>query len=184
MRASRAHWRGVRRLREARVREEQRRIVSQSILREIEGLQGQTVAKLREKYREVLGEDSRSNHKQYLVRRIAWWLQAEAEGGLSERARRRAEELARDADLRLVRPHHGHPSQSTRRDLSRDPRLPAPGAVLTRSFRGRLISVEILEHGFRHEGCVYRSLSAIARRVSGTAWNGFSFFGLGGRVER
>ena len=163
-----------------RVREEQRRIVSQSILREIEGLQGQTVAKLREKYREVLGEDSRSNHKQYLVRRIAWWLQAEAEGGLSERARRRAEELARDADLRLVRPHHVHPSQSTRRD----PRLPAPGAVLTRSFRGRLISVEILEHGYRHEGCVYRSLSAIARRVSGTAWNGFSFFGLGGRVER
>lgn len=154
--------------------------MSKSILREIEGLQSQTVAKLRGKYREVLGEDSRSNHKQYLVRRIAWRLQAEAEGGLSERAQRRAEELARDADLRLVRPHHRKPSPSTRPDLMRDPRLPAPGAVVTRTFQGRLISVEILEHEFRHEGCVYRSLSAIARRVSGTAWNGFSFFGLNG----
>jgi Protein of unknown function (DUF2924) len=154
--------------------------VSKSILREIEGLQGQTVAKWRGKYREVLGEDSRSNHKQYLVRRIAWRLQAEAEGGLSERALRRAEELARDADLRLVRPHHRRSFASTQPDLMRDPRLPAPGAVVTRNFQGRLISVEILEHGFQHDGCVYRSLSAIARRVSGTAWNGFSFFGLNG----
>ena len=157
--------------------------MSKSILREIEGLQGQTVAKLREKYREVLGEDSRSNHKQYLVRRIAWRLQAEAEGGLSERAQRRAEELARDADLRLARPHHRKSSASTRPDLIRDPRLPAPGAIVTRTFQGRLISVEILENGFRHEGCVYRSLSAIARQVSGTAWNGFSFFRMNGVAE-
>ena len=154
--------------------------MTKSILREIEGLQGQTVAKLRGKYREVLGEDSRSNHKQYLVRRIAWCLQAEAEGGLSERAQRRAEGLARDADLRLVRPLHRKSSALNRPELIRDPRLPAPGAIVTRTFQGRLISVEILENGFRHEGCVYRSLSAIARRVSGTAWNGFSFFGLNG----
>ena len=61
-----------------------------SVLKEIEGLRRLTVGGLREKYREVFGEESRSNHKDFLFRRIAWRLQANAEGGLSERARRRA----------------------------------------------------------------------------------------------
>ena len=48
-----------------------------------------TVGQLRQKYLGVFGEESRSNHKQFLFRRIAWRIQALAEGGLSERARRR-----------------------------------------------------------------------------------------------
>jgi hypothetical protein len=53
-----------------------------------------TVRELRGRDREVFGEESRSNHKQFLFRRIAWRLQADAERGLSERARRRALEIA------------------------------------------------------------------------------------------
>ena len=53
---------------------------------------------------EVFGEASRSNHKQFLFRRIAWRMQANAYGGLSERARRRALEIANDADLRIRAP--------------------------------------------------------------------------------
>ena len=56
-----------------------------------------TVGQLKDKYREVFGEDTRSNHKQFLFRHIAWRTQANAEGGLSERARRRALEIANDA---------------------------------------------------------------------------------------
>ena len=56
---------------------------------------------LKERYRELFGEDSRSSNQTHLVRRIAWRLQAVASGDLSERARARAAELARDADLRL-----------------------------------------------------------------------------------
>ena len=63
-----------------------------------------TVTQLRQKYVEVFGEESRSNHKQFLFRRIAWRIQALAEGGLSERARRRALEIANDADLRIRAP--------------------------------------------------------------------------------
>ena len=55
------------------------------------------VGQLRQKYLEVFGEESLSNHKQFLFRRIAWRIQAIAEGGLSERARRRALEIANDA---------------------------------------------------------------------------------------
>ncbi len=58
----------------------------------------------------------------------------------------------------------------------RDARLPRPGTILTRRFEDRIITVEVLENGFRYEGEVYRSLSAVARKISGTQWNGFLFF--------
>lgn len=67
-------------------------------------LERMTVTELRRRYVEVFGEETRSYHKAYLVRRIAWRVQANAEGDLPERARRRALELANDADLRLRGP--------------------------------------------------------------------------------
>src|SRR5213075_1784566 len=72
--------------------------------REIDALRHQTVGQLRVKYLEVFGLESRSNHKQFLVRRIAWRLQANAEGDLSQRARERALALAEEADLRIRAP--------------------------------------------------------------------------------
>jgi len=61
---------------------------------------------------------------------------------------------------------------------ARDPRLPEPGTTLTRTFEGKEIKVEVLDAGFRYDGKTWRSLSAIARTVSGTSWNGFLFFSL------
>ena len=144
---------------------------------EIDDLRHKTVAQLQIRYLEVFGEPSRSNHKQFLIRRIAWRLQALAEGDLSERARERALRLAQDADLRLRAPQSsgrlvGSPGRH------RDSRLPLPGTVLTRTFRDQNITVQVLEQGFQYEGAVYRSLSAVARQISGTQWNGFSFFRL------
>ena len=78
--------------------------VKTAMRKEIEELSRMTVGKLRPKYLQVFGEESRSNHKQFLFRRIAWRIQALAEGGLSERARRRALEIANDADLRIRAP--------------------------------------------------------------------------------
>jgi hypothetical protein len=71
---------------------------------QIEGLRHMKVGQLKQQYREAFGEDSRSNHKQFLFRRVAWRIQANAWGGLSERARRRALEIANDADLRIRAP--------------------------------------------------------------------------------
>jgi hypothetical protein len=79
--------------------------ISTTALRtEIESLRHMTVGQLKGRYRDVFGEASRSNHKQFLFRRIAWRIQANALGGLSERARRRALEIADDADLRIRAP--------------------------------------------------------------------------------
>ena len=75
-----------------------------AVLMEIEKLRRASLSTLRQKYREVFGEETPCRHRQHLFRRIAWRLQALAEGDLSERARQRAGEIARDADLRMVAP--------------------------------------------------------------------------------
>jgi hypothetical protein len=154
---------------------------------QVQALARMTVGELRDKHLEVFGEETRSHHKEFLRKRIAWRIQALAEGGLSERARRRAEELANDADLRIRAPRHRARSGSAevkartttgRLSLPRDSRLPLPGTLLTREFRGHDVVVKVLDNGFELDCRRYRSLSAIAREVTGTKWNGFLFFGL------
>jgi hypothetical protein len=149
--------------------------------RHIDELRHMTTAQLQLKYHELFGQSSHSNHKDYLFRRVAWRLQAIVEGGLSERARQYAREIAADADLRLCAPKH-HEAQPAvrvaRASRQPDPRVPAPGTQLIKRYKNETIAVTVLEDGFQHGERVYRSLSAIARKVTGTQWNGFSFFGL------
>ena len=140
------------------------------------------VSELRIKFAEVCGEPTPSHNKVWLVKRIAWRLQAQAEGGLSERARRRAAELIADADMRLSAPPAaaGTATQEPRAILRVpvDDRLPRPGAILTRRYKGRTLQVEVLEHGFAFEGKTYLSLSAVAKAVTGSHCSGHFFFGL------
>lgn len=143
-------------------------------------------AELRDKYLEVFGEPTRSGNREFLFKRLAWRIQSLAEGGLSERARQRAAELARDADIRMTMPRGPAPPAPTPGATTRvlaakvagDGHLPMPGALLTRKYRGRLIEVTVLPKGFDYDGQVYRSLSAVAKAVTGSHWNGHLFFGL------
>ena len=168
-----------------------------AVLMEIEKLRRASLKALREKYREVFQEETRSRHREHLFRQIAWRLQALLEGDLCERARGRALQIARDADLRTIAPRDfftagGERVQTTRGDRNRrepDSRLPLPGALLTRKWKGRTLLVEVLTKGFQYENRHYSSLSAIAVAVTGTRWNGLAFFGLtrpagGERKER
>ena len=75
-----------------------------NIPKEVGAMKRLTTRQLKDRYEEAFGEVCRSNHKQWLIKRIAWRLQANEEGDLSERARRRAMELANDADLRMKAP--------------------------------------------------------------------------------
>jgi hypothetical protein len=145
-----------------------------------------TATQLREQYQQVFGEPARTGNKMFLFKRVAWRIQSLAEGGLSERAKRRAEELARDADLRtsMPRPPTAAGGTTVTRTMVRakndaHARLPITGTVLTRKYRGRQIEVKILPDGtFEHEGQPFRSLSAVAKSITGTHWNGHLFFGL------
>lgn len=149
--------------------------------KEIAVLKGMTVTELRARYAEVFGEDTRSHHKDFLVKRIAWRLQSRAEGDLSERAR--AAELANDADIRMTPPRRsakadGQSVAVRTLSISADKRLPMPGTVLSRQYKGRTVIVTVLPNGFGYESKVYRSLSAVATAVTRTHWDGYHFFNL------
>lgn len=159
-----------------------------NVAKELATMEHMTVGELQQRYIEVFREPVRSRHKQYLIRRIAWRLQANAEGGLSERALRRAEELADVADARVTPPRggvSGSPAGPARRadapTRSSDPRLPPVGAAITRKYKGRAIAVTVLADGFEYVGERYASLTAVAKAITGSHINGFRFFGLGGK---
>lgn len=130
--------------------------MNEEIHREIEALRREKTKALRARYRELFGEESPSSNHGHLFRRIAWRLQAVAEGDLSQRARDRAAELAADVDLRLRAPSAFWRELGRRdeqaRGRQRDPRLPEPGSTLERRYQGRVISVKVLMDGFEHDG--------------------------------
>ena len=148
---------------------------------EVAALQRLTAGQLRARYAEVFGEPTGGHNKVWLVKRIAWRLQALAEGDLSERARRRAAELANDADLRLNPPRDQTataPPEPAGVPAPPDHRLPPPGTVITRPYKGRQLQVQVLTDGFAFDGVVYRSLSAVAKAVTGSHCSGHLFFRL------
>ena len=160
------------------------------IQRQIQELEGLTVGRLRQRYEDLFAEASRSSNRRHLIRRLAWRIQAQAEGGLSERARRRAEELVDEYALRLSPPRGSDAPAGEAPAIQavglrpRDRRLPAPGTVLVRKYKGRVLEVTVVEGGFLYEGQQYRSLSAVARAITGSRWSGHVFFGLAPRKKR
>jgi len=155
---------------------------------EIAELYEMTTGQLAQKYEQLHGQPTRTRHRQYLIRKNAWRIQANAFGGLSERAKRRAAELANDADIRVMAPktlicppQDGESSTRTMRLAPRDPRLPPAGSAIVRSYKGKKLRVVVLEGelGFEFEGQRYDTLSAVAKHITGSHINGFRFFRLG-----
>ena len=157
-----------------------------SLAKQLADLKHLGVTTLRARYADVFGEETRAGNRAWLVKRIAWRLQAQAEGDLSQRARQRAAELANDPDLRLSPPRRATQAPENADDAvsfehlhaALDQRLPPPGTILTRSYKGQTIQVLVLQRGFEYEGRVFRSLSAVAKAVTGSHCNGYLFFNL------
>jgi len=150
------------------------------MIEQIAALKKMTVTQLRERYVEVFGEASKSRNKDWLRKRVAYRIQELAEGGISERAKKRAAELARDADLRLNPPKDAPAPTPSPAPVAptRDPRLPPVGTELKRTVDGKEHVVRVLEKGYEWEGKQYGSLSAVAMAITKTRWNGFLFFSL------
>lgn len=162
---------------------------------EVRRMMKMTVPELRERYAAEFGEQTRSGNKDFLIKRVTWRMQANAEGGLSERAMKRAMEIASDADLRVRWPAGTGPSTlavdcDTRaatvvraairpgRRAKAGTGIPMTGAVITRRYKDRTIAVKVLDDGFEYEGSFFKSLSAVAKAVTGSHWNGNIFFGI------
>ena len=127
-------------------------------------------AALKERWRVLQGGDPpRRLSRQLLLRALAHAMQEKVFGGLSpmvgQRLRRLAEELRATGRISSI---------------GKQPVF-KPGTRLIREWQGRTHEVIVLEHGFQWKGETYRSLSAIARAITGTRWNGHVFFGLKSR---
>ncbi|HEY3821793.1 MAG TPA: DUF2924 domain-containing protein [Polyangiaceae bacterium] len=146
------------------------------------------MAELRAKYTEVFGGDTTSHNAAFLRKKIAWRIQELAEGGVTERAKARIAALGRDAPLRerppAVHGDHAPTSTATIAHVLRDQRLPPPGGVLRREYKGTVHEVTVAEGGFLYRGVTYASLSMVAKVITGTTWNGMLFFGLATRRRK
>lgn len=146
-------------------------------------------AELQAIHREVFGAEHAIANCQHLRRKIAWHIQAAKEGGLPEAVRAFAISIARGADLRIrvsenaARRRMSIPPELSATTMvvsqSHDARLPMPGSLIVKKYKERTLVVKVLDDGFEYEGRHYTSLSTIAGEVTGTRWNGFTFFGLG-----
>ena len=163
---------------------------------ELAALDQMTTGDLAERYRELHGQPCRTRHRAYLIRKIAWRIQANAEGDMAMRAQRireRAAELAGDADVRVMAPRTMicPPQRGDRATITRaapagldrppDPRLPPPGGAIVRNYKGRTIRVVVLEsgQGFECDGERFGTLTGLARKITGSHINGYRFFRLG-----
>ncbi len=161
-----------------------------TLIRRIHRLREMTVGDLRVEWLKLYGEPTRSRNRNYLWRRLAWRVQELAHGGLSAVAKAKIDELAPDSFTRARTPQNGNGAAVAGDDhqhqhrVHRDPRLPAPGTVLTRQYKDQEIRVVALDDGFEWDGRRYASLSAVAGAVTGSKWNGLLFFGLTERSRR
>lgn len=163
--------------REALARDRQ---VMMQVSRKVRALEFLTLAQLKKKHLELFGEESLTKNKTYLRRKLAFRLQEQVEGGLSPEDQARIEDLAPallpNREAPKSRPQKARPTPVDQ--FARDSRLPEAGTILYREFQGASHEVEVLDKGFKYRGHLYRSLSAIAKTITGTNWNGFLFFGL------
>jgi hypothetical protein len=138
-------------------------------------------------HRELFGVLHPVANCQHLRRKIAWHLQASAKGGLPESVRQYALAIARGTNLRSRIAENGMRRQAqiplektttTTLIQTHDARLPMPGSLIVKQYKGETIVVKVLDGSFEYDGRRFTSLSAIAGAITGTRWNGFAFFGL------
>ena len=158
-----------------------------SVIRSIHALRQMTVAELRCEWERLYGEPTRSQNKQFLYRRLAWRIQELEQGGLSQRTRNRVNELAPDSFVRTRTPqasHNATDGAQTVRKRPRDSRLPSPGTVIVKAYKGRELRLVVHDDHFELDGRSFRSLSEAARHVTGSRWNGPLFWGLTSRKRK
>lgn len=145
---------------------------------EITALKNAPFKELLKRYKELYGEEANSAHKVYLWRKIAYKMQEAEHGGLSVKTKSRLGALIEEYDpinnkaLRPDKPASCLPA------IIKDKRLPIPGTVITKEYKGKSYKVKVLDKGFEYNGKIYKTLSAIAKEITGAHWNGYLFFGL------
>ena len=144
--------------------------MEKTVLQQLTELQGMTFPALKERWRSLYGTEPPAYKREHMVRRLAYRIQELAYGGLADETKAELERIADDDD---------HRRQATRasRGKSKDTH-PLAGTRLVREWNGQRHEVTAREGGYEYSGRCYKSLSAIAKVITGAHWSGPQFFGL------
>jgi hypothetical protein len=138
-----------------------------SVVAQLTALQKMSVVELKQRWEALFGTPAPNNSRSYLEVRLGNRIQELMLGGLSRDTRRVLDLLVKELE-----------GKNTRKAIMTDPRKPIPGTRLLREWDGAEHSVTVLRDGFDWQGRKFKSLSAVARAITGTQWNGYRFFGL------
>lgn len=141
--------------------------LDQTVLSRLAAIKTMSVKELKLEWEKLIGTSAPNNSRAFLELRIAYRLQELTYGGPDRETRRMLDLLADEVE--------GAPC---RRNQIADPRNPVAGTRLIREWDGAEHTVTVLKDGFDWQGRRFKSLSAVARAITGTRWNGYRFFGL------
>jgi len=141
-----------------------------SVLRQLAHLQNMTLKQLREKWIDLYGNNPPEYKKQFLIKRLAYRIQELFYGGLSEQTKSNLKKVAKSDPIATISRKIPQARKSQESILS--------GTSFVRIWKDQRYEVVAVENGFEYKGVIYKSLSAVARKITGTQWNGKVFFGL------
>jgi Protein of unknown function (DUF2924) len=144
--------------------------MTDTVLARIAALKAQPITNLKQQWRELFESEPPPYNRRFLEHRLAYRIQELAYGGLKPETIKRLKAIAEDLD-------GGDPAR--RRRLAND--RPIAGTRLIREYQGVEHCVTVRDEDFEYQGRPYKSLSAVARAITGTRWNGWTFFGLKNR---
>ena len=138
-----------------------------SVVAQLAALRKMSVVELKQRWEALFGTPAPNNSRSYLEVRLGNRIQELMLGGLSRDTRRVLDLLVKELE-----------GKNSRKAIMTDPRKPIPGTRLLREWDGAEHSVTGLRDGVDWQGRKFKSLSAVARAITGTQWNGYRFFGL------
>ena len=150
-----------------------------SVLSQIKVLEGMAIQELKAKYIEVFGSEKgvQNNNKKTLIKHIVHRIQENTLGGLKKEAKDEINKLIEEVnplkDLGKVNDERGNKENT---EPSKNKRMPLPGTIIKKTYKGNLLEVKVLQSGFEYKGKNYKSLSMLAKEISGVHCSGFAFF--------
>jgi hypothetical protein len=144
--------------------------LTDSVLTRVAALKTLPIRTLKQQWRDLFDSEPPPYNRRFLEHRLAYRIQELAYGGLKRETIERLRAIAEDLD-------GGDPARRRRPANDR----PMPGTRLIREYQGVEHCVTVRDEDFDYQGRPYRSLSAVARAITGTRWNGLIFFGLKNR---
>jgi hypothetical protein len=141
--------------------------MTDAVLAQLAALKGATASALKVKWRALFNTEPPPYNRRFLENRLAYRIQELAYGGLKKETVERLRVLGKRYD-----------SKSGDKLKGRGQRVPIAGTRLIREWRGTEHAVTVRRDDFEYQGRPYKSLSAIAREITGVRWNGWVFFGL------